>query len=45
MMIKNYKKSSQEFRDSDLLLKIINKTSIAKNNNDKELFEDEKLEN
>ncbi len=43
-MIENYKESPQEFRDydSDLLLKIINKTSIElKNSDDKELFVDE----
>ena len=44
MMIENYKESPQEFRDydSDLLLKILNKTSIQpKNTDDKELFVDE----
>ncbi|MCR8545230.1 MAG: hypothetical protein JJ841_004590 [Prochlorococcus marinus CUG1432] len=44
MMIENYKERSQEFRDydSDLLLKILNKTSIeTKNSDDKELFVDE----
>lgn len=44
MMIENYKESLQEFRDydSDLLLKILNKTSIeTENNDDKELFVDE----
>ena len=43
-MIENYKGSPQEFRDSDsdLLLKILNKTSIEPNNSDdKELFVDE----
>ncbi|MBO8230434.1 hypothetical protein CU313_06325 [Prochlorococcus marinus str. MU1404] len=43
-MIENYKERSQEFRDydSDLLLKILNKTSIeTKNSDDKELFVDE----
>ncbi len=43
-MIENYKESLQEFRDydSDLLLKILNKTSIeTENNDDKELFVDE----
>ena len=43
-MIENYKDSHQEFRDydSDLLLKILNKTLIEpKNSNDKELFVDE----
>ena len=42
--MENYKKSSQEFidYDSDLLLKILNKTSIeTKNMHDKELFVDE----
>ena len=44
MMIENHKESPQEFRDSDsdLLLKILNKTSIEPNNSDnKELFVDE----
>ncbi len=44
MMFKNYKDSHQEFReyDSDLLLKILNKTLIEpKNSDDKELFVDE----
>ena len=43
-MIKNFKESSEEFKDynSELLLKIINKTSVEmKNNDDKELFVDE----
>ena len=43
MMIENYKESPQEFRDydSELLLKILNKTSIeTKNSDDKELFVD-----
>ena len=43
-MIENHKESPQEFRDSDsdLLLKILNKTSIEPNNSDnKELFVDE----
>ena len=43
-MIENFEESSEEFRnyDSDLLLKILNKTSIeTKNSNDKELFVDE----
>ena len=43
-MIENYKESPQEFRDydSDLLLKILNKTLIEpKNSDDKELFVDE----
>lgn len=44
MMFENYKDSYQEFRDydSDLLLKILNKTLIdPKNSDDKELFVDE----
>ena len=44
MMFENYKDSHQEFRDydSDLLLKILNKTLIeTKNSDDKELFVDE----
>ena len=43
-MIENYKESPQEFSDydSDLLLKILNKTSIEpKTSDDKELFVDE----
>ena len=43
-MIKNFKDSSEEFRDydSELLLKILNKTSSETiKNNDKELFVDE----
>ena len=43
-MFENYKDSYQEFRDynSDLLLKILNKTSTEpKNNDEKELFVDE----
>jgi len=43
-MIENYKESPQEFRDydSELLLKILNKTSIeTKNSDDKELFVDD----
>ena len=43
-MIENYKERPQEFRDydSDLLLKILNKTLIeTKNIDDKELFVDE----
>ena len=43
-MFENYKYSHQEFRDydSDLLLKILNKTLIeTKNIDDKELFVDE----
>ena len=44
MIFENYKDSHQEFRDydSDLLLKILNKTLIeTKNIDDKELFVDE----
>ena len=44
MMFENYTDSYQEFRDydSDLLLKIINKTLIEpKNSDNKELFVDE----
>jgi len=43
-MIENYKESPEEFKDydSELLLKIINKTSVEiKKNDDKELFVDE----
>ena len=43
-MIENFKESHQEFKDydSELLLKIINKTSVEiKKNDDKELFLDE----
>ena len=43
-MIENFKKNPQDFRDydSELLLKILNKTSIeTKNSDDKELFVDE----
>ena len=43
-MIENFKESHQEFRDynSDLLLKILNKTSLEnKKGNEKELFVDE----
>ena len=43
-MIKNFKDKNENVRDynSELLLKILNKTSIeAKNNNDKQLFVDE----
>ncbi len=43
-MFENYKDSNQEFRDydSDLLLRILNKTLIEpKNRDDKELFVDE----
>ena len=43
-MIENFKESTQEFRDynSDLLLKILNKTSIeTENSDDRELFVDE----
>ena len=45
-MIKNFKEISEEFKDydSELLLKIINKTSIeTENSDDKELFVDENL--
>ena len=44
MMTENFKESSNNLRDynSELLLKILNKTSIeTKNSNDKELFVDE----
>ena len=44
MMFKNYKYSRQEFRDydSEMLLKILNKTSVeTKKSDDKELFVDE----
>ena len=44
IMIENFKESSEEFKDynSDLLLKIINKTSVeTKKSDDKELFVDE----
>ena len=44
IMIKNFKESPEEFKDydSELLLKIINKTSVEiKKNDDKELFVDE----
>ena len=44
MMFENYKDGHQEFRDSDsdLLLKILNKTLIElKNSDNKELFVDE----
>ena len=44
MMIEYYKESLKEFRDcdSELLLKILNKTTIVKkNSDDKELFVDE----
>ena len=44
MMFENYKNSHQEFRDydSDLLLKILNKTSLEnEKGDDKELFVDE----
>ncbi len=49
-MIENFKESPEEFKDydSELLLKIINKTSVEiKKSDDKELFVDEnwKLEN
>ena len=43
-MIENFKKCSEEFKDydSELLLKIINKTSVEiKKSNDNELFVDE----
>ena len=43
-MIENFKENPEKFRDydSDLLLKILNKTSIEKKNGqDKELFVDE----
>ena len=43
-MIKNFKENHEKFRDyeSELLLKIFNKTSIEiKNSDDKELFVDE----
>ena len=43
-MIENFKKSPEEFKDydSELLLKIINKTSVEiKKSDDKELFVDE----
>ena len=43
-MIENFKESHEEFEDydSELLLKIINKTSVEiKKNDDKELFVDE----
>ena len=43
-MIENFKESSEEFKDynSELLLKIINKTSVeVKKSDDKELFVDE----
>ena len=43
-MIENFKESHEEFKDydSELLLKIINKTSVhIKKNDDKELFVDE----
>ena len=43
-MIDNYNESSEEFRDydSELLLKILNKTSVENNKSDnKELFVDE----
>ena len=42
-MIKNFKESPEEFKDydSELLLKILNKTFENKNGDDKELFVDE----
>ena len=41
-MIENFKERSEEFKDNDseLLLKIINKTSVEKKNEYKELFVD-----
>ena len=44
IMIKNFKESPEEFKDydSELLLRIINKTSVeAKKSDDEELFVDE----
>ena len=44
IMIKDFKESNEEFKDydSELLLKIINKTSVdIKKSDDKELFVDE----
>jgi len=42
-MIENFKESPEEFKDydSELLLKIINKTSVEIKKSDKELFVDE----
>ena len=42
-MIKNFKESPEEFKDhdSELLLKILNKTSLENKGDDKELFVDE----
>ena len=42
-MIENFKESPEEFKDydSELLLKIINKTSVEFKKDDKELFVDE----
>ena len=42
-MIKNLKESSEEFKDNDseLLLKILNKTSLDNKKDDEELFVDE----
>ena len=42
-MIENFKESPEEFKDydSELLLKIMNKTSVETIKNDKELFVDE----
>ena len=42
-MIENLKESPEEFKDydSELLLKILNKTSLEKKGDDKELFVDE----
>ena len=43
IMIENFKESPKEFKDyhSELLLKILNKTSVETKKNDKELFVDE----
>ena len=43
MMIENLKENPEEFKDydSELLLKILNKTSLEKKGDDKELFVDE----
>ena len=42
-MIENFKESPEEFKDydSELLLKILNKTSLEKKGDDKEIFLDE----
>ena len=42
-MIENFKENHNDFKDydSELLLKIINKTSVETKKNDKELFVDE----